>query len=110
MRMIRKIHQNNRNKTDTSLEGWGVGDTHFTSSHIGGIHISLGICVRGYTYHCDTGLTPGKIDAGINVGIAQTRFQGLPNLIPRLYQTVCTISVFPNFRRDRGRKETTRQC
>ena len=105
MRMIRKIHQNNRNKTDTSLEGWGVGDTHFTSSHIGGIHISLGICVRGYTYHCDTGLTHGKIDDGI----AQIRFRRLPNLIPRLYQTVCTISVFPNFRSDRGRKETTRQ-
>ena len=55
--MIRKIHKSNRNKTNTYLEGWGVGDTHFTGSHIGGIHISLGICVRGYTYHCDTGLT-----------------------------------------------------
>ena len=55
--MIRKIHKNNRNKTDTCLEGWGVGDTHFTGSHIGGIHISLGICVRGYTYHGDTHIT-----------------------------------------------------
>ena len=53
--IIRKIHKNNRSKTDTCLKGWGVGDTHFTGSHIGGIHISLGICVRGYTYHCDTG-------------------------------------------------------
>ena len=54
--MIGKIHKNNRNKTDTCLEGWGggEGDTHFTGSHIGGIHISLGICVRGYTYHGDT--------------------------------------------------------
>ena len=55
--MIRKIHKNNRNKTDNCLEGWGVGDTHFTGSHIGGIHISLGICVRGYTYHGDTHIT-----------------------------------------------------
>jgi len=55
--MIRKIHKNNKNKTDTCLEGWGVGDTHFTGSHIGGIHISLGICVRGYTYHGDTHIT-----------------------------------------------------
>ena len=55
--MIRKIHKNNRNKTDTCLEGWGVGDTHFTGSHIGGIHISLGICVWGYTYHGDTHIT-----------------------------------------------------
>ena len=55
--MIRKIHKNNRNKTDTCLEGWGVGDTHFTGSHIEGIHISLGICVRGYTYHGDTHIT-----------------------------------------------------
>ena len=55
--MIRKIHKNNRNKTDTCWEGWGVGDTHFTGSHIGGIHISLGICVRGYTYHGDTHIT-----------------------------------------------------
>ena len=55
--MIRKIHKNNRNKTDTCLEGWGVGDTHFTGSHIGGIHISLGICVRGYTYHGDAHFT-----------------------------------------------------
>ena len=47
--MIRKIHQNNRNKTETCLEGWGVEDTHFTGGHIGGIHISLGICVRGCT-------------------------------------------------------------
>ena len=39
------------------MEGWGVGDTHFTGSHIGGIHISLGICVRGYTYHGDTHIT-----------------------------------------------------
>ena len=31
--------KNNRNKTDTCLEGWGVGDTHFAGSHIGGIHI-----------------------------------------------------------------------
>ena len=53
--MIRKIHKNNRNKTDTCLEGWGVGDTHFTGSHIGGIHISLEMCVRGYTYPRDTG-------------------------------------------------------
>ena len=61
--MIRKIHKNNRNKTDTCLEGWGVGDTHFTGSHIGGIHISLGICVRGYTYHGDTHITvtPGQV-------------------------------------------------
>ena len=61
--MIRKIHKNNRNKTDTCLEGWGVGDTHFTGSHIGGIHISLGICVRGYTYHGDTHITvtPGPV-------------------------------------------------
>ena len=55
--MIRKIHKNNRNKTDTCLEGWGVGDTHFTGSHIGGIHISLRICVWGYTYHGDTHIT-----------------------------------------------------
>ena len=33
---------------------WGVGDTHFTDRHIEGIHISLGICVLGYTYHGDT--------------------------------------------------------
>ena len=39
------------------MEGWGVGDTHFTGSHIGGIHISLGIRVRGYTYHGDTHIT-----------------------------------------------------
>ena len=57
--MIPKIHKNNRNKTDTCLERWGVGDTHFTGSHIGGIHISLGICVRGYTYHGDTHITGG---------------------------------------------------
>ena len=64
--MIRKIHKNNRNKTDTCLEGWGVGDTHFTGSHIGGIHISLGICVRGYTYHGDTHITvtPGGLALG----------------------------------------------
>ena len=55
--MIRKIHKNNRNKTDACLEGWGVGDTHFTGSHIGEIHISLGICVREYTYHGDTHIT-----------------------------------------------------
>ena len=48
--VTRSIHKNNGNKTDTCLEGWGIGDTHFTGSHIGGIHISLGICVRGYTY------------------------------------------------------------
>ena len=59
LRMIPKIHKNNRNKTDTCLERWGVGDTHFTGSHIGGIHISLGICVRGYTYHGDTHITGG---------------------------------------------------
>ena len=30
----------------------GVGDTHITGSHIkGDAHISLVICVRGYTYH-----------------------------------------------------------
>ena len=62
--MIRKIHKNNRNKTDTCLEGWGVGDTHFTGSNIGGLHISLAhitrdMCMgihisRGYIYHCDT--------------------------------------------------------
>ena len=55
--MIPQIPKNNRNITDTCLEGWGVGDTHITGSHIGGIHISLGICVRGYTYHGDTHIT-----------------------------------------------------
>ena len=65
--MIRKIHKNNRNKTDTCLEGWGVGDTHFTGSHIGGIHISLGICVRGYTYHGDTHITvTGSLQSSTN--------------------------------------------
>ena len=40
------------------MVGWvGVGDTHFTGSHIGGIHISLGRRVRGYTYHGDTHIT-----------------------------------------------------
>ena len=63
--MIRKIHKNNRNKTDTCLEGWGVEDTHFTGSHIGGIHISLGICVWGYTYHGDTHIT---VTADLSVG------------------------------------------
>ena len=59
--MIRKIHKNNRNKTDTCLEGWGGRgytfhwqpywrDTHITRDMCTGIHIS-----RGYTYHCDTG-------------------------------------------------------
>ena len=51
--MIRKIHKNNRNKTDTVF----VGDTHFTCSPIRGIHISLGIRVRGYTYHGDKHIT-----------------------------------------------------
>ena len=37
--------------------GRGVGDTHFTSSHIGETQISLGICVREYTYHGDTHIT-----------------------------------------------------
>jgi len=37
--------------------GAGVGDTHFTGNHIGGIHVSLGICVREYTYHGDTHIT-----------------------------------------------------
>ena len=62
--MISKIHKKRekftkkkRNKTDTCLEGWGVGDTHFAGSHIGGIHISLGICVRKYTYHGDSHIT-----------------------------------------------------
>ena len=68
--MIRKIHKNNRNKTDTCLEGWGVGDTHFTGSHIGGIHISLGICVRGYTYHCDIG---AKTDRGKGFSVLAAR-------------------------------------
>ena len=44
--------------------GVGVGDTHFTGSHIGGIHISLGICVRGYTYHGDTHITVTPGDGG----------------------------------------------
>ena len=39
--VTRSIHKNNGNKTDTCLEGWGAGDTHFTGSQIGGIHISL---------------------------------------------------------------------
>ena len=53
--MILKIHKNNRNNTDTCLEGWGVGGTHFTGSYIGiwGYDM-IGICVRGYTYHSDT--------------------------------------------------------
>ena len=37
-----------------SLEERGVEDTHITGRHIGGIHISLVICVRRYTYPCDT--------------------------------------------------------
>ena len=32
------------------------GDTHITRDMCMGIHISLGICVWGYTYHCDTGI------------------------------------------------------
>ena len=62
--MIRKVHKNNRNKTDACLEGGGGGgggrgytfywqpywrDTHITRDMCMGIHIS-----RGYTYHCDT--------------------------------------------------------
>ena len=43
--LIPQIHKNNKNKTDTCLEGWGVGDTHFIGNHIEGIHISLRICV-----------------------------------------------------------------
>ena len=60
--MILKIHKNKRNKTDTCLEGWGVGDTHFhwqpysrdphiTRDMCTGIHIS-----QGYACHCDTGV------------------------------------------------------
>ena len=44
--VTRSIHKNNGNKNDTCLEGWGVGDTHFTRDMCTGIHIS-----RGYTYH-----------------------------------------------------------
>ena len=44
----------NRTKIGTCSEGWEVGDTHFTGSHIGGdTHITSD--VRGYTYHCDIG-------------------------------------------------------
>ena len=52
--MIRKIHQNNRNKTETCLEGWTWGsggytfhwrpywrDTHITGDMCTGIHSSL---------------------------------------------------------------------
>ena len=69
------------------MERWGVGDTHFTGSHIGGIHISLGICVRGYTYHGDThitggdnggdGRTDGRTDGHVAPKLLQSRPQGL---------------------------------
>ena len=68
--MIHKIHKNNRNKTDTCL-GEGVGGrgyTFMTGSHIGAIHISLGICVRGYTYHEDTHIT---LNFGYEAGIGE---------------------------------------
>ena len=73
--MIRKIHKNNRNKTDTCLEGWGVGDTHFTGSHIGGIHISLGICVRGYTYHCDRGTLRASVSTKRQILVNENSLQ-----------------------------------
>ena len=44
--VTRSIHKNNGNKNDTCLEGWGVGDTHFTRD----------MC-KGYTYHGDTHIT-----------------------------------------------------
>ena len=34
-----------------------MGDTHITGRHFGGIHISLVICVWGYTSHGDTHIT-----------------------------------------------------
>ena len=66
------------------MEGWGVGDTHFTGSHIGGIHISLGICVWGYTYHGDTHITVTKglkkiTHAQIPIRLFALRFTFTPN-------------------------------
>ena len=41
-------------KATLVLEGWVLGDTHFTGSHIGGDTL-ITRDVRGYTYHCDIG-------------------------------------------------------
>ena len=63
--------KNNRNKTDTCLEGWGrVGDTHFADSHIGGIHISLVIlaCVASVSVWCRS-----KKDRGTGFSVLATR-------------------------------------
>ena len=97
--MIRKIHKNNRNKTDTCLEGWGVGDTHFTGSHIEGIHISLGICVRGYTYHYDTDTEIACAAwrfcrAGRRSGVAErvaAKFKLLPPQSPRGFSALARL-------------------
>ena len=62
------------------MEGWGVGDTHFTGSHIGGIHISLGICVRGYTYHGDTHIT---VTAVVSMALVDTSYM-IPIYLPLL--------------------------
>ena len=36
------LEKKKRNKSGTCLEGWVVGDTHFTGSHIGGdTHITV---------------------------------------------------------------------
>ena len=45
--------------------GREVEDTHITSRHIViGIHIKLGICVWGYTYHGDTHIMGIHISRG----------------------------------------------
>ena len=44
--------KNNRNKTDLCLEGWGVGDTHFSGSHIGeDTHITSDMCTGIHISH-----------------------------------------------------------
>ena len=43
---------------DTHITGRHIGGgTHITSDMCAGIHISLVICVRGYTYHGGTHIT-----------------------------------------------------
>jgi len=51
-------------KTNRHLCGgeWGRGYIYPTLAAIlEGIHISLVICVRGYTYHCDTGFMSSRL-------------------------------------------------